>query len=140
MIHVSGMRCGLVVPLLAASLAAQTVHRVGASQPFATIQDAIDAAAPGDIVAVDAGTYPAFTLNKGLTIRAEPTGAVVQAGTGTPWLVLDVPTGGHARLSGLELKGVTSQGPGVVSFEQCDVRGQSLVAHSLRITNGHVTM
>ncbi|MFY9345216.1 MAG: hypothetical protein WAT39_22190 [Planctomycetota bacterium] len=64
---------------LAAALAsfgpAQTVHLVG-SGGFPQIQNAINAANPGDVVVVQAGTYNAFTLNKDLTLTAAPAAIV----------------------------------------------------------------
>jgi hypothetical protein len=96
-IHVSSW---LMAIAASAPLAAQTVHRVGPGQPFATIEEAIQAATTGDVVEVLAGNYPAFVLNKALTIRAEPVGAVVTASSNpTPNYVM-LPAGGHARLCG----------------------------------------
>lgn len=54
---------------VAGGLAAQSVHLVGPGG-YATIQQAVDAAAPDDIVHVQAGTYFSFTVQKSLRIRA----------------------------------------------------------------------
>jgi regulator of RNase E activity RraA len=61
--------------LFAGTLAAQTVHLVGPGG-FATIQAAISAAANGDVVVIQSGSYTAFTLAKDLTLTAAP-GAIV---------------------------------------------------------------
>lgn len=59
----------LFASTLAVGLAAQTVHLVGPGG-YATIQQAVNAAAPDDIVHVQAGTYFSFTVQKSLRIRA----------------------------------------------------------------------
>ena len=56
---------------LAAALPCQTVHQVGVFG-FSTINAAIAAASPGDIVLVDPGTHAPFVLDKALTIRGTP--------------------------------------------------------------------
>jgi len=61
------------------SLTAQSLLHVGPGQPFADIQAAINAAQPGDVVLVAAGTYPAFTLTQSVVVRADPAGASVRA-------------------------------------------------------------
>src|SRR5262245_39676927 len=61
--------------LLASSLAAQPVHLVGPGG-FAQIQAAINAAANGDVIVIQGGTYLPFTLTKDLTLTAAP-GATV---------------------------------------------------------------
>ena len=59
----------LFASTLAVGLVAQTVHLVGPGG-YATIQQAVNAAAPDDIVHVQAGTYFSFTVQKSLRIRA----------------------------------------------------------------------
>lgn len=133
-------RAGFVVSVFAASLAAQTVHLVDANQ--SSIQTAIAAAAPGDIIAIAAGSYAAFTLDKALTIRAEPLGAVVEIGgwpstqLSTP-IQLNLPAGAHARVCGLELRKTVINGSGVASFEQCHFRGWGA---ALNVVGGHATL
>lgn len=63
------------IVLFATSIAAQAVHVVGPGG-FAQIQQAIAAAANGDVVEIQSGAYSAFTLAKDLTLTAAP-GAVV---------------------------------------------------------------
>ena len=58
----------------------------------ATLQDAIDASAPGDTIALEAGTYDVeVTVPHNLTIRAVQDALVVLANTsGTSGQVIDV--------------------------------------------------
>lgn len=52
----------LFLALLTATSAAQNVLVVGPSQPFVDVQAALGFASDGDVVEVEAGTYPAFTI------------------------------------------------------------------------------
>lgn len=91
--------------LLATSAMAQAVHTVGPGQTYPDIAAAIAAAAPGDIVRVAAGTYGTFTLDKGLTLRADPIGAaVVVAGTGIASCYFEPPANQTATVEGLTLQ------------------------------------
>src|SRR5690348_10790628 len=50
-------------------------HIVGSSTVYATIQAAVDAAAPGATITVDAGNYPELVgVNKSLTIKGAQAG------------------------------------------------------------------
>lgn len=66
-----------------------------------TIQAAIDAASPGDLVLVRPGAYDAFVSTKGLTLVGDD-GALVRAGT----TILSLPAGEPVALSKLELAGL----------------------------------
>lgn len=55
-----------------AALADTWVVDAGGGGDFTTIQAAINAAAPGDVLLVKAGGYPGFTLGKDLSILGEP--------------------------------------------------------------------
>lgn len=92
------------LPLLALPLAAQSTLHVGPGQTYADIPAAVAAAAPGDRVLVAAGNYSPFDLDKGITIRADPIGAVVDVIlAGTP-IACAVPAGQQAYVEGLTLR------------------------------------
>lgn len=102
------MRLPCSIALLTAALTstagAQTVHVVGPGG-FPQIQPAINAASPGDVVVVQAGTYDAFTLTKDLTLTAAP-GAVVDVQTTTIFTnsVTIVQPPGMATVTGLRFR------------------------------------
>lgn len=75
--------------------AGPTTWHVGGAGPgnFAAIQEAIDAAAPGDVVLVEAGNYAPFVLDKGLTILGRRPGPGT-VGTLVSWY----PTFGTSRV------------------------------------------
>lgn len=93
--------------LLTTTLGAQTVHVVGPGG-FAQIQPAIAAAANGDVIVVQSGTYLPFTLAKDLTLTAAP-GATVdvqpQFLLGPMLTVLQPPT--RATIIGLRFRNPT---------------------------------
>lgn len=64
-----------VVATIHAAAAAQTTLTVGAGG-FATIDAALAAAAPGDVIVVQPGSYPPFQANVGVTIRGATPGSV----------------------------------------------------------------
>lgn len=115
------------------------VRHVGASgQPYTTIQAAVDAAAPGDVVVVQPGSYSGFTVDaKPLTVCADivaASGSTVEVLGET--VVSNVATG-KVVLSSLRLTGPTAQCPNapgalalrivgntaVVLVQSCVVRG-----------------
>jgi hypothetical protein len=131
----------LIVPLLgAAPLVAQTVWTVGPTSPHTTIAAAIAAAQPGDIIAVQAGTYAPFTLDKGLTIRAEPIGAAVQIQLSTTAQTTAlIASGAHARICGIDFPRFHI-GHGVLSFEDCEfVAPNDLVSSNITLLGGSAT-
>lgn len=96
----------LSVLLCATPALAQTLHTVGPGLMHPDIVAALAAAAPGDVVHVTAGTYAAFMLDKGVTLRAEPFGAsVVVAGPASlAACIVELPAGQTAAIEGLELR------------------------------------
>lgn len=115
----------LVAPTLSlamlAHLPAQTVHQVGIFG-FPTIQAAIQAASPGDIVRVDPGQHLAFTLDKGLTILGSAAGgtSILSFGT-TSFPLVNVPAGQIAHLGNLQFATMTISGH--VTLDRCSFAG-----------------
>ncbi|MFY9344033.1 MAG: right-handed parallel beta-helix repeat-containing protein [Planctomycetota bacterium] len=149
------VRVALVLPaLLYADLSlGQTVWNVPA---FASIQAAIAAASPGDIlVLTNAGGYPdyvGFVLDKGLTIRGngariggDPSGSIPSS-----TITINVPAGQVAHLERLECTysyspigsvggaKVVVQG-GTVRFEQCTILRQNY-EDAMTISDANVTV
>lgn len=85
--------------------------RVGPGRAFTDIQSAVDAAAAGDLILVDAGVYAPFALvGKGVTIQGDPGFTVDDtSGNGTV-RVLAVPAGPPAVIRGMDLVGVFANG------------------------------
>lgn len=92
-----------------APLAAQSVLRTvddDAPADFATLDDAIAASGPGDVLLVRSGSYEPFTMaGIGVTILAEDNAVVTISGTSTSSTstIRDVPAGQVALLRGIEL-------------------------------------
>jgi len=135
------VRLLILSPLfLVLPLAAQATHLVGPGQTHADINAAIAAAAPGDRILVSAGTYPQFTVDKGVAIRAEPVGAQVTIqGPGLGAVLCFVPPGQHAHLEGLTLQHETQVARhagystvGVVSFTDISAQ-RGLVINSAAV-------
>ncbi|HEX6813489.1 MAG TPA: hypothetical protein VF384_17855 [Planctomycetota bacterium] len=116
------LAAGVLLAAIADHAAAQAVHLVGPGQ-LPTIQAAVDLAAPGDVVLVDAGVYPTFRVGKPLTITAVPSALVQIATKGAVTFTL-LP-GDRVHLGGLDVEaaGVTIGG-GIVSMERCTLRLQ----------------
>lgn len=75
------LRARCLLPLVCCSIAiAQATHFVGAGG-FATIDVALAAAAPGDIVIVGPGAWPGFTATRAVTIRAATPGTAMIGGS-----------------------------------------------------------
>jgi len=72
----------MLVTLAIALLALPGTITVGTGGTHATIQEAIDAASPGDVLSLAPGSYSGFTLTKSLTIAAS-SGVVTVTGSTT---------------------------------------------------------
>ncbi len=122
--------CLVTLFALPIPLAAQAVQLVGPGG-FATIQAAIDAAAPGDTVLVDAGVYPSFAVGKPLTITAMPSALVQVVTTGNVAITLQ--PFDRVHLAGLDVQAnaITFTG-GLVSAERCTMR----TTRTLMVTDG----
>lgn len=113
---------------LPVGLAAQSVHLVGPGG-FATIQAAVDAAAPDDIVHVQAGTYFSFTVTKSLRIRAL---GPVTLGTSIlqpGHVVVQAPAGATVDLVGFDMMSLTVTS-GRATLDTCTVRNGTTVQHA----------
>ncbi len=105
-----------------AHASAQTVHHVGVFG-FLTIQAAISAASPGDIVRVDPGTHGPFTLDKGLTIIGSAAGGTTILSFGSTFApTVTVPAGQVAHLVDLAFMTMTIGG-GQVTLDRCAFTG-----------------
>ena len=107
----------LLCALLAVPADVLTVNDDGGAQ-FLTIQAAIDAAAPGDVIEVQPGSYAAFTLAKSLTLLgpAADTPPVIVSGQSNVYGTGDTTLAG-LTLHRLRLADVT----GLVQVDDCTV-------------------
>jgi hypothetical protein len=112
------MFLGRAIAFVAAASAAvaQVTHFVG-SGGHATIDAAIAVASPGDVIAVQSGGYPTFTVDKALTIRAVPPGPVRIYSHAPPIRVMP-PPGADVHLIGLWWNGAEIIA-GNVTMEEC---------------------
>jgi len=139
----------LVAIVVASPLTAQAALHVGVGQTYADISAAAAAASPGDFVLIDAGTYPTFTLDKGITLRPNPMTATVivgAVGQTTP-CTIEVPIGQRAHIERLDIRqpvtvtpppGMSAAGPvsftEVTSLGGVDVWNASLALDKCNIT------
>lgn len=127
-------------PVVAVGIPAQTIHLVGPGG-LAQISSALAIASPGDVIHVQPGTYAAFTVTIGCTIRASGPGVVTVPGASAANPVtIAAPPGQVVHLAGLDLDfpagyGVAITG-GRVTLDRCTVRSTSPAP--LVITNADV--
>lgn len=134
----------VVFPLLLSAVAAQTVWNV----PSGTSVDAaIALAQPGDVLVLS-GSYPPFTLDKGLTLRGPATIQRLNGFVNIRRTRLTIPAGQRAHLSELSFERTyTALGPsshevdvsGDASFDGCtfEVRG---LPRGFEVTAGNVSL
>ena len=107
-----------LVSVVAVGLPSQTTHIVGRGG-FPQIAPALAAAAPGDIVLIQTGAYNGFTVDKGVTIRAQGTVAVEQQ-LGLPATIdCDIPAGQTLHIVGIELRLPMVVSSGRVTMDRC---------------------
>lgn len=96
-----------LAPVAVAEL--QIVQPNGPPGTWSSVQEAIDAAADGDVILVKGGEYPTFYLSdKSLSIVAE-SGTLVVIAAGAR--VVNLSAGKTVLISGLELRGTAAQSP-----------------------------
>ena len=102
--------CALaLVGTFAVSATAQTVWIVDSdNRPptnFAGIQEAVDAAAAGDVILVRTGSYQSFTVDKSLSIVGPSNGFAFVTGSTSSITVRDLPDGSDVAAEMKSLKG-----------------------------------
>lgn len=106
----------VVLSCLSSSVLAQATLDV--PSVYADIDSALAVAQPGDLVVVQPGTYPAFTMNVGVTIVA-PTGAVIANNEPCShcwsYTVINPPLGQLAHVHGLTFRSLSAVRPHIVS-------------------------
>ncbi|MBL8695067.1 MAG: hypothetical protein JNJ88_13315 [Planctomycetes bacterium] len=108
---------------------------------FTSLQAAHDAAAPGDILLVKAGTYPSLIISKGLTVTAD-TGALVNVSTlafGLGVVVSNIPLGQSVVLREIHVQNQAfsiTNCSGSVWLDHCSATGVSVLAQpALNLVN-----
>ncbi|HEY8748986.1 MAG TPA: NPCBM/NEW2 domain-containing protein [Tepidisphaeraceae bacterium] len=88
-------------------------HIVGSSTVYATIQSAVDAAAPGATINVDAGTYnESVNISKTLTLRGAQAGIDARSARGAESIVFATTTAINITANDVTIDGFTVQGNG----------------------------
>lgn len=118
----------VLAAVFAGAATGQTVHLVGPGG-FPQIQDAVIAAAPGDVIHVQAGTYSTLFVTKGLTIRALIPGTVTLGSY--PVSVFQPPANESVHLVGLRFPAALVNGS--ATFDGCTF---DLHVTSLTVQNG----
>jgi hypothetical protein len=96
----------------AAPAAAQCVHPTGLGGCFTTVQEAVDAASPGDIIAINAGIYPGVVVvDRSLTLSGVDRDLAILDGGATGSVVTTEP-GAEVTLTHLTIRnGSGTPGP-----------------------------
>lgn len=122
---VTNLRIAAAVLVLAATALAQAVHTVDpVGGDFATIQAALDAAAPGDIVLVTGGSHENVVIQKGVVLVGAGGGFITKAAAGPgvaqpPLRVVGIPAGESVVVAGLTVFTVTSGATAAVEVSGC---------------------
>lgn len=103
------------------------VLRVGPTQTFATIAQAVAAAAPGDLILVDPGIYPAFSVVQPVTIAASGNSFTVTQAVGVAAITI-TGASGTVAIDGARIDLLQTDSPAIdVSGCTGDVRLQNIV-------------
>lgn len=126
----------LVLAFLAPLSRATTWTVASTGGDFTTIQAAIDAAAPGDVIRVTSGNYPSFTLGKDVAILGVPTATNPRPKVSG----LSTIATANPRVAGLELRQLVVQNvSGVALLDDLVVSGLSGLIeacdHAMRVEN-----
>jgi hypothetical protein len=83
---------------------------------YASVQEAVTEADPGDTIRVCAGPYPEnVTITKSLRVTGDGAGVTTVTGlSGTPGPIFDVTSAGHVTIEKLTVDGMSAQAGGVV--------------------------
>jgi predicted outer membrane repeat protein len=127
----------LSLSLFGLSSASATTLSVGPTQPYGTIQTALDAAVPGDVVEVDGGVYSGpITVTSGVSVigMAGSAGTWIVSVTAEPAITLS----GDATLSGFDVFGMLDvaldvQGGVVASVEDIRIAGMNVGEAAVRV-------
>jgi hypothetical protein len=95
--------CIAMVAVVVAPVAAKDWYVGGSGADFSEIQPAIDAASDGDVILVRPGTYQAFTLEKGVIVRASSTPFSVALSYPAHVLVQNIGASKRAGIAGMKI-------------------------------------
>lgn len=124
------LRVCLLSAVASVAIPAQTTQTVGPGG-FATIDAALAASAPGDVIHILPGSYPGFTADIGVTIRAQGQVIVGGIGSGAPFSIeLQPPPGATVDLVGLRCQAFVNVTSGRVSADECVMLSGLAVDHA----------
>lgn len=120
---------------ITAPLAAGDLLTVGPTGAFAEIQDALDAAEPGDVLLVQPGTYQPIAIDQPVRVVGDGTGDVVIASPGTSGVVVTgLVAGEEVVLAGIEVRAEPASPLFPASVLLMDNAGTVLL-HDLRVSH-----
>jgi hypothetical protein len=131
------MHAPIAVPLallLTAPLAAGAILTVGPTGQFAEIQDALDAAQPGDVLLVQPGIYHEIVIDQPVRVLGDGSGDVIIATFEKNGIIVTgIPGGEEAVLSGIEVRANPILAPVQASVVLANNAG-TVVLHDLRVS------